>query len=32
LKWENDNNRPSMIDLTLEGIFQCKQMNQISIL
>jgi hypothetical protein len=32
LKWENDNNRSSMTDLTLEGIFQCKQMNQISIL
>ncbi len=32
LKWEKDDNRSSMIDLTLEGIFQCKQMNQIPIL
>jgi hypothetical protein len=32
LKWEKDNNRSSMTDLTLEGIFQCKQMNQIPIL
>jgi hypothetical protein len=32
LKWEKDDNRSSMTDLTLEGIFQCKHMNQISIL
>jgi len=32
LKWEKDDNRSSMTDLTLEGIFQCKQMNQIPIL
>jgi hypothetical protein len=32
LKWEKDNNFSSMTDLTLEGIFQCKQMNQISIM
>jgi hypothetical protein len=32
LKWEKDDNRSSMTDFTLEGIFQCKQMNQIPIL
>jgi hypothetical protein len=32
LKWEKDDNCSSMTDLTLEGIFQCKQMNQIPIL
>jgi hypothetical protein len=32
LKWEKDDNRSSMTDLTLEGIFQCKQINQIPIL
>jgi hypothetical protein len=32
LKWEKDDNRSSMTDLTLKGIFQCKQMNQIPIL
>jgi hypothetical protein len=32
LKWEKDDNHSSMIDLTLKGIFQCKQMNLIPIL
>jgi hypothetical protein len=32
LKWEKDNNHSSMINPMLEGIFQCKQMIQISIL
>jgi hypothetical protein len=32
LKWEKDDNHSSMTDPTLEGIFQCKQMNQIPIL
>jgi hypothetical protein len=29
LKWEKDDNRTSMTNLTLEGIFQYKQMNHI---
>lgn len=32
LKWEKDDNCSSMTDLTLEGIFQCKKMNQILVL
>jgi len=32
LKWEKDNNRTSMTNLTLEGIFQYKQMNHIPIM
>jgi hypothetical protein len=32
LKWEKDDNRASMIDLMLERIFQCNQMNHIPIL
>jgi hypothetical protein len=32
LKWEKDDNRSSMTDLTLEGIFQCKQMNRVATL
>jgi hypothetical protein len=31
LKWEKDDTCTSMTNLTLKGIFQCKQMNQIPI-